>query len=508
MKKPVTIKLLATLKNMLGMYEYGHMEVLVLEAVANGIDAGADTSSISFERNSGKCYVTFHNNGAVMDGTDFKNYHTVSASTKRKGEGIGFAGVGAKIFMAAWPDAEIVTITGEGSSVLVSRMWRETQEDDEDEVVWDSTVDGASVEDVVNHIISDHERGTTYRVRVPEDGYVQLRKDLRTILRFWFNAALVSKQLSLIIEGVPVLPWRPDGKHFQKTSKYKDYRMPCHIWVASNEISDDLRDITYYVHGKRIKNELVDWSAQLKSQYEKRVFCMADVTVIAEHLTTNKENFERNFHTNKIIKKIKHDFYEVLKNNGYLRDTSDNVDDSGAVVNELTERLNKVLRTPELKQFNPFAKLVSHDLPNASNDGSINVSEMAGSQTSMSTGNSTNNKSEDAPGGNLDGTSHYEDAMSGEPGELRRRRSRGISIIPIDAPQNQHEGWLDPSTGAVVYNVGHEFYKRTVNNPWLRDYNLARVVIASLIRAKNGEIEMDADTTFKHFENILHKVWI
>lgn len=507
MKKPLTIKLLASLQNMLGMYEYDHMEVLVLEAVANGIDAGADTISIRFKQNREKRFVTFHNNGVVMSEADFGNYHTVSASTKKKGEGIGFAGVGAKIFMAAWPSAEIVTVTGEGSKVLVSRMWREKQENDEDEVVWDSTTDGTRVEDVAGHAILDHERGTAYRVRVPDEGYAQLRKDLREILRFWFNGALVSKQLSLIVEGVPVLPWKPAGKHFKKTSKLKDYSMPCHIWVSNDEIPEDLRQIAYYVHGKRIKNELVDWSGQLKPRYEKRVFCMADVTVIAEHLTTNKESFERNFHTNKIIKKVKRDFYEVLEDNGYMRDTSDNIDDSGVVVNKLTERLNRVLRTPELKQFNPFAKVVSQDLPYASNNGSINVGAMAGSQTSMDAGNGTDRKLEDAPGGNLDGTSNYEDPASDKPGVLRRRRSRGIGIIPINTPHDRREGWLDPSTGAVVYNTGHEFYKRTVNNPSLRDYNLARVVITSIIRAKNGEIEMDADTTFKHFENILHKVW-
>ena len=508
MKKPVTIKLLATLQSLLGMYEYDRMEVLVLEAVANGIDAGADTINIRFERSREKRYITFHNNGVVMNETDFENYHTVSASTKKKGEGIGFAGVGAKIFMAAWPDAEIVTVTGEGNKVLVSRMWRERQESNEDEVVWDSTTDGTSVEDVAGHTISNHERGTTYRVRVPEEGYAQLRKDLREILQFWFNGALVSKRLSLIVEDVPVLPWKPTGRHFKKTSKHKDYRMPCHIWVSNDEIPEDLRHVTYYVHGKRIKNDPVDWSGQLKPRYEKRVFCMADVTVIAGHLTTNKESFERNFHTNKIIKSVKRDFHEVLKDNGYMRDASDNIDDSGVVVNELTERLNRVLRTPELKQFNPFAKVVSQNLPYSSDNGNTKVGDMAGSQTSMSTGSGTNNKSEDAPGGNLNGTSHYEDAASDKPGELRRRRSRGIGIIPIDAPHDEHEGWLDPSNGAVVYNVGHEFYKRTVNNPSLRDYNLARVVISSIIRAKNGEIEMDADATFKHFEDILHKVWI
>ena len=508
MKRPVTIKLLATLENMLGMYEYDRMEVLVLEAVANGIDAGADTIHISFGRDSRGRYIAFHNNGVPMNETDFENYHMVSSSTKKKGEGIGFAGVGAKIFMAAWRDAEIITITGKGNNVLVSRMWREERRGNEDEVVWEANTDDTTVKSIAGHAVLDHKHGTTYRVKVPEEGHAWLRKNLKERLRFWFNAALASKQLSLIVEGVPVRPWNPGGRQFQKTSKHKDYRMLCHIWVAEDEIPVDLRHITYYVYGKRIKNESVDWIAQVKPRYEKRVFCMADVTVLANHLTTNKESFERNFHTNKIIGRIKRDFYEVLKNNGCMRDAPEEINDSRIVVNELTERLNKVLRTPELKQFNPFAKIVNQDLPITSNDGNVNVSEMAGSQVSMGSEGDASGEYNDAPGGNPDEISHFEDEKSDKSGETKRRKSRGIGIIPLDAPQDEREGWLDPSTGAVVYNVGHAFYKRVENNRSLHDYNLTRVVISSLIKAKNEEIEMDAVSTFKHFEDILHKVWL
>ena len=507
MKQPMTVNLLNMLKTLLGMYEYEDIEVLVLEAVANGMDAGADAISINLKRDSKGGYVTFHNNGVPMNEADFVNYHTVAMSTKEKGKGIGFAGVGAKIFMAAWQNAEITTITGKDSDVLVSRMWRERREDGKDEVVWETNIDGAKAEAVIGHAVSDHEYGTTYTVRVPEEGHAWLRKNLKDSLRFWFNAALISRKLSLAIGDIPVLPWKPTGKSFQKTSKHKDYRMPCRIWVANDEIPDSLRHITYYVYGKRIKNEQVDWISQVKSQYEKRIFCMADVTVLADHLTSNKESFERHYHTNKIIGRIKKDFYEVLQINGYLRDASKEINDTQVVVNELTKRLNKALRTPELKQFNPFAKIVQQDLPVQSSDGSISIGEMEGTQTSMHSENGASGQQEDAPGDNRDGISHFEDEKSKQPGEIKSRKSRGIGIIPLDAPQDGREGWLDPSTGAVVYNTGHMFHKRVENNPSLHDYNLARVVISSLIKAKNEEIEMDAATTFTHFEDILHKVW-
>ena len=124
MAEPLSIKILETLKNLLDMYEYPNEEVLVLEAVANGIDAKAKKIEINFNSDDSGHYVTFLNDGPPMNKSDFENYHTISSSTKTKGEGIGFAGVGAKIFLAAWDKAEIITITGIDNKVLASRMFR------------------------------------------------------------------------------------------------------------------------------------------------------------------------------------------------------------------------------------------------------------------------------------------------------------------------------------------------------------------------------------------------
>lgn len=507
MKRPVTIKLLATLQNLLGMYECDRMEVLVLEAVANGMDAGADTISISFERDLGEHYIVFHNNGDPMNKVDFENYHTVSSSTKKKGESIGFAGVGAKIFMAAWPYAEIITITGEGNNVLVSKMWREKQQDDEGEIVWESNTDGISAEDITKRTALNHPRGTTYKVKVPYEGYEQLREHLKEILQRSFNLALISKELALTVENVPVLPWMPRGKKIQKTTTPKNSKVLCHIWIADEDIPNNQRHITYYVYGKRIKHEMVDWVAQLKPRYEKHVHCMADVTTLANHLTTNKEGFERNFYTNKIISAVKRTFYEVLKSNGCLHNTSEEINDSKIMVNELTKRLNKVLLTPELRQFNPFTKTVKQDLPFPSDDGNTGVGETLGPQdpTRPKRGSGNHN---DVIGESSDKDRHFENNESKNPKKNRERKSKGIGIIPVNAPQDPREGWLDPSTKAVVYNIGHPFYKRIEKNRSLQDYNLTRVVVSSLIKSKNAEITMDAATTFKHFEDILHKVWL
>src|SRR2546425_5670633 len=124
MGDPLPIKLYETLNNLLKMYTYPHEEVLVLEAVANGIDAHADRINISFEKDGNDRFILFQDNGRGMTSEEFENYHTISLSSKTKGEGIGFAGVGAKIFLASDDGSEIITITSRGNKPLASKMYR------------------------------------------------------------------------------------------------------------------------------------------------------------------------------------------------------------------------------------------------------------------------------------------------------------------------------------------------------------------------------------------------
>ena len=91
------------------MYQYRDETVCVNEAIANAVDAFRENSilggkiDITFEKTDDDYgYITFHNNAPPMAKDLFvTKYHTVSLSTKKKGRGIGFAGVGAKLFLAS-----------------------------------------------------------------------------------------------------------------------------------------------------------------------------------------------------------------------------------------------------------------------------------------------------------------------------------------------------------------------------------------------------------------------
>src|SRR3989338_4256196 len=70
-------------------------EVIVTELIANALDSGA--SRIRLETDADVRTFLCIDNGEGMNRAALRSYHNIAASTKERGEGIGFAGVGAKL---------------------------------------------------------------------------------------------------------------------------------------------------------------------------------------------------------------------------------------------------------------------------------------------------------------------------------------------------------------------------------------------------------------------------
>lgn len=93
-------------------------ETILTEITANALDSGA--SSLSFSIDSQLASLTIVDNGSGMLRRELARYHDIAASTKRKGQGIGFAGVGIKLGLLACRD--VVTETRRGST-HVATTW-------------------------------------------------------------------------------------------------------------------------------------------------------------------------------------------------------------------------------------------------------------------------------------------------------------------------------------------------------------------------------------------------
>ena len=92
-------------------------ETILTEIVANALDSGA--TRIRLQPSPADTTLTVVDDGRGMQRRDLARYHDVAASTKSRGEGIGFAGVGIKLGLLV--SAEVVTETRRGATHVATR---------------------------------------------------------------------------------------------------------------------------------------------------------------------------------------------------------------------------------------------------------------------------------------------------------------------------------------------------------------------------------------------------
>jgi hypothetical protein len=115
------VDLVHLLEDLRDAYPGSLEETILTEIVANALDSGADT--LVLEADSAQSTLIASDNGRGMTRRELSRYHDLATTTKRRGSGIGFAGVGIKLGLLAC--AEVVTETRRGKQHTATR-WRIT----------------------------------------------------------------------------------------------------------------------------------------------------------------------------------------------------------------------------------------------------------------------------------------------------------------------------------------------------------------------------------------------
>lgn len=497
---------LHNLENLLGMYEYGETDVLVNETIANAVDAFRKHSiksgkiDIKFDKvNENYGYLSFHNNAPPIPPEEFETkYHTVSFSSKQKGAGIGFAGVGAKLFLVSKQGGEIITVTGKNKNdFIASKMYRT-----KDDVKFKTTKNHPLKEilDIPNY---SHTFGTTYSVRLNQHAYKELKQKLGAIIQYWWNYAIITKQIVVTIDDKPLSPWIPKSDQFKKTFNWKREKIPALCFISKELIPETSRHIIYTVFGKRIYNKELDLAIRIKGDFSNRVFCIVDLSILADQLTSNKENFKRSPITNDCRSQVEKNFWKFLEEQKLL-----NVEfqqDTQIITNELTEKLDELLNTKAFKDLNPFLSPRKKKTLTLDENGDTVVSEEPGEGHLDGKGGRGIDGSDRGVG---DGTSLIEDEDGNQTGTKKERKSKGLRLVFTKKLQTHNdEAKVEPNAGAIIIDELHPMYERTLDNRKIQNYNLMRIVIEALIRHKNEEVEWDAKETMYRFRNLLHAVW-
>src|SRR4030095_3873907 len=112
------VDLLHLLEDLRDAYPGSLEETILTELVANGLDSGA--WPVALRADAAARTLTVVDDGRGMKRRDLVRYHDIAASTKTRGEGIGFAGVGVKLGLLA--AEEVVTETRRGK-VHAATSW-------------------------------------------------------------------------------------------------------------------------------------------------------------------------------------------------------------------------------------------------------------------------------------------------------------------------------------------------------------------------------------------------
>ena len=498
---------LHALQDFLDMYHWRDEDVLLNEAFANGVDIFLTDGikngkiEITFDRVGDDIgYINFHNNGSPMNQSQFEKYHKIAGSYKKKGGGIGFAGVGAKVFLVSNQGGEIITMTGEdNSNFMASKMFR-TENDVKYIKSWKSPLS-----EILGNYKYKHTYGTTYRVRLTKFAYGYLKENINNIISFWWNYALLTKQFTVIVDGKQVKPFDPPTR-FKKSFIWKKNKINCFCWITKDTIPVERRHIVYSVFGKRIINEPILIPISIKGDFSNRIFCLVDVTHISNHLETDKENFKGNWQTNQTRQATQKFFIDFLKENGLVgKDLSK--PETNEIVNELTKELDRLLKTKEFKDLNPFLSPRKRKVPMPNEDGDITISEVEGEGAGSGKGRG---KGTDV--GHGEGKAFVEDEEGDRIGSHKERQSKGIRIVPTDEfPNEKEEAWVDVNKGSVILNVLHPFFihmQSLDKYGRFEKFNINRILIDALIKFKSKELNWNPETTLNRARDLLHKTWM
>jgi hypothetical protein len=105
------------LEDLRDAYPSSIADTILTEIIANSLDSGA--SRITMTVDPAQSTLTVVDNGSGMQRKSMRQYHDIAASTKVRGQGIGFAGVGIKLGLLVCE--EVLTETRRGSTHVATR---------------------------------------------------------------------------------------------------------------------------------------------------------------------------------------------------------------------------------------------------------------------------------------------------------------------------------------------------------------------------------------------------
>jgi len=444
------------MKDLARMYDSGS-EMVVSEVFGNAVDISATRLDVTLGKDSGAKYIKFVNNGPTMTRADFVNYNTLARSSKKFGESLGWAGIGAKLYLGIWADSKIITTSSDGITTTATELYFK-----EKQLFWDYIQS------------SEKFQGTSYKAYLTEDDYAVLETKLEEIIQKLFNSAMLNGMI-VTVNGKILQPWKPKTiKTIDCVLKIGKINLAYKVLITDSDIPLDRCNIEYHVSGKRIViKQPKDLLTDVKPEYKKKFYVIVDAKCISDQLKTNKHNFKPGIFTTDVVPGIEKELHRILKELDYL----DDLTKTKSLHDKFSKTLEDIIKK-QLKELNLESLL----------------GKIGGTGTQLGTGHKTPKPSTPRVRTNVK-----------KPGNPKKpRRKGGFSFTTVLKPTDSRQGWINVTDNQIVVNLGHRVAIPQVETRVGRQYHLLRIISNELVKfaARSGKftVEQAFELTDKVFD--------
>lgn len=467
------------IQNLADMYPYNIDEVVIVECIANSLDARASKISIDYEPEIK--VLSVYDNGNGMSDAQFSQYHDFAVGLKSRGDGIGFAGLGAKIsFNIA---TRVITETRSknysggsdwGFNKTGDLVWKPIKSDSlktygtrvkiffnkKADIKYNSTDD-------IKELLFRHYT-PLFDIRFLE--FYKLIKCYKTSPKFFINKKYI-KPINFIehyqIKNFEQQVIKINGKD-KKPIGFSFFGL------VSDKYELDSPGILISTWGKVIKPDFLN---QFPGESMSRIFGIAEIPNLIRFLTTSKCDFNRAKNPAEFsfyYKPLRDIFVKWLKKLGIDKSEEEKEEESKEIERELSKIISSIPEIPELMRRralrNIHRPLVQGETP---------ISEVLGEPT-LPNGEGEKGSPIGILGPDQDGKgeAYKPEKEGGRKGTKISRKSKGgIRITFRNIPEKEEMGWVD--SDIVCINSGHPGYKKTSSNKRSRlIYNLVSIAIA------------------------------
>ena len=475
-------------RDLADMYDDATFDVVLTELAANALDAKASRIAIDWDRSGYVLTVT--DNGHGMDSSAFAEYHDFAAELKSRGDGIGFAGMGAKVsFNIA--DRVLTETQSDGIASASDWCWH-----DDGSLRWSRIRlnrldgDGTRVEVHFHRDEDLQDVDVGYIRSVLTRHYFPLF--VTDFLRAYQELGIYSPHPTFLVNGIAIPVSRlidqadlANIKKIQLRSGRRSIGLGA-IGVSKEDgpIGGGAYGVLLCTYGKAIKTELFGLSTGLLGA---KLFGIAEIPELIQYLTTNKTGLKggpgRTKGLNGLLDPVREELKSFLGDHGVAVVETRRNQMSAKLERELTRMVRSL---PELQDFDGLLRR-SQRL-RKSEGGQVSTSP-----TADPVGNDTDTKAEAGPPTSNDssaGASRKQDEQGKTPAKRQRsRNNQGPRVAFEEHPDRSETAWLESNT--VVINSGHSAYRQRISQDQARlTYCMFAIGVAldkaDLVESNNG----------------------